>query len=73
MKKPHQYLNNVMAALVGIFVGRGLYIFWNYLTRPELYAMQSAPWYTTLLVHGAVTLVLLAVCLVIKTVIKSRK
>lgn len=73
MKKPHQYLNNVMGAIVGVFLGRGLYVFWNYLTRLELYAMQSAPWYTTLLVHGAVTLALLAVCLVIKAVIKSRK
>ena len=73
MKKLNQYLNNVMGALVGIFLGRGLYVAWNYFTRPGLYAMQSAPWYTSLLVHGVITLILLIVCLVIKAVIKFRK
>ena len=73
MKKQHHYLNNVIGALVGVFLGRCLYVFWNYLTRPELYAMQSESWYTSILVHGVVTLILLMVCLAIKTILKFRK
>ncbi|WP_335342156.1 hypothetical protein [Pseudoflavonifractor phocaeensis] len=43
---------------------------WDYHTHPVLYAVQSAPWYTGILVYGAFTLAVLLVCLVLKAVIK---
>jgi hypothetical protein len=55
------------------FIGRGIYVVWDYKTHPELYAMQSAPWYTSILVFGAFTIVVLLVCAVIKTIIKSKQ
>ena len=59
-----------MGAFVGVFIGRGIHVFWNLKARPELYAMQSAPWYTSILEYGAVTLVVLLICVVIKAIIK---
>ena len=40
-------LNIIIGSFVGVFIGHGLYVLWDLKTRPELYAMQSAPWYLT--------------------------
>lgn len=63
-------LNGIMGAFTGVFLGHGILEVWRYHSRPELYAMQSAPWYTSILVYGAFTVVVLAVCIVIKIVLK---
>ena len=71
MKKLNHMLNIIIGSVMGAFVGRGLYIAWNFKTRPELYAMQSAPWYTSILVDGAFALAVLLICIVIKVIIKK--
>ena len=48
----NRILNLIMGSAVGVFIGYGLYSFWDYKKRPALYAMQSAPWYTNVLVYG---------------------
>ena len=73
MKKLNQILNVIIGAFVGTFIGRGIYVVWNFNTHPELYAMYSAPWYTSILVDGAFTVVVLLICFVIKAIIKYRK
>ena len=72
MKTLNTILNTVMGAFVGVFLGHGLYVWWNYNRRPELYAMQSAPWYTSILVYGGFTLVVVAVCLALKALILDK-
>jgi ABC-type antimicrobial peptide transport system permease subunit len=62
-----------MGAFIGVFIGRGIYVIWDFKTHPELYAVQSAPWYTSILVYGAFTIVVLLVCIVIKAIIKSKQ
>lgn len=44
MKRLNAILNIIMGAFVGLFIGHGVYVVWNFKTHPELYAMQSAPW-----------------------------
>lgn len=70
MLKLNQIINGIMGAFIGVFIGHGIYVFWEYKTYPELYAMQSAPWYTGILVYGAFTVVVLAVCVMIKMILK---
>ena len=70
MKKINDLLNVLMGSFIGVFVGRAAFVWWNFKTNPELYAMQSAPWHTSMLVEAALTLVLLLVCVVIKAIIK---
>ena len=70
MKNLNDILNTIMGASVGVLIGHGVYVVWNFKARPELYAMQSAPWYTSILVYGAFTLVVLLVCVMIKVIIK---
>ena len=73
MKSFNQFLNSAMGAFIGVFVGLSGNVVLQYKTHPELYAMQSAPWYTSILVYGAVTLAVLVICMVLKLIIKCRK
>ena len=70
MKRLNTILNAIIGAFIGVFIGHGVFVFWNFNTRPELYAMQSAPWYTSILVYGAFTMVVLLICFAIKAIIK---
>ena len=73
MKKLNNILNVIIGAFAGVFFGHGICVVWNFKTRPELYAMQSAPWYTSILVYGAFTIVVLLICFVIKAIIKHKQ
>ena len=68
-QKIQRILNIIMGSFIGVFIGSGLYRYWHFRKYPDLYVMQSAPWYTGILVQGLFTLVLLAVCLIIKVVL----
>ncbi len=72
MKRLHTVLNTIMGAFFGVWIGHGIYVLWDFKSHPALYAMQSAPWYTSILVHGAVTLAVLLVCIVIKAAARHR-
>lgn len=43
MKRLDTILNTIMGAVVGVFIGHGIYVVRDFKTRPELYAIQSAP------------------------------
>ena len=48
LRKLNCFLNIVIGSFIGVFIGFGIYKFWHFKTYPNLYAMQSAPWYTEL-------------------------
>lgn len=66
-------LNAIMITSVGITIFRAVadYIYLIIL-HPDRYAITSFPWYTNSLLYGAVTLVVLLVCLIIKFIIKRK-
>ena len=70
MKKANRLLTILMYSLIGVFLGYSIYTYTDYRARPGLYALYSAPWYTPLLLYGACVLVLLAVLLAAKLVIR---
>ncbi len=47
--KINNFLNCLIGAFIGVFLARSVYTYWDYKTHPELYAVSSAPWYTTIL------------------------
>ena len=57
LRKLNCFLNIVIGSFIGIFIGYGIYKFWHFKTYPNLYVMQSAPWYTELLLDGAMVAV----------------
>lgn len=42
----------VLCSCLGVCIGHALDLWWDVKKYPELYAMNSAPWYTSLLVWG---------------------
>ena len=72
LKKINHILNIIIESFIGVFIGHGIYVFWDYKTHPDLYAMQSAPWYTSILVYGLFTIVVLIAGIIIKLIIRLR-
>ena len=50
--KVQRFLAIAMGAFFGIFLGYCLWTAWDHMARPELYAMNSAPWWVGVLVYG---------------------
>ena len=72
--KLNHLLNIIMGSVAGVFIGYSLYSVWDYKTHMDFYAMQSAPWYTGILVYGKFTAVVLLLSIGLKFMIrKSRK
>ena len=72
LKKLNYFLNIIIGSFIGVFIGHGIYVFWDYKTHPDLYAMQSALWYTSIFVNGIVTFILLAVVVIAKLIIRKK-
>lgn len=72
LRKLNCFLNIVIGSSIGVFIGFGIYKFWHFKTYPNLYAMQSAPWYTELLLDGALVAVLVVVCIILKLIIRKK-
>lgn len=73
MKRMNTFLNTIIGSFIGVFIGHVLWKIWDFKTNPQGYAMQSAPWYTSILLYGVVTFVLVLVCVVIKAIIKHKQ
>ena len=71
-KKINQMLNIIMGSFIGMFIGSGLYKYWHFRKYPYLYVIQSAPWYTGILINGLLVLVLLAVCMIVKVILMEK-
>ncbi len=65
-KRLNQWINILTGCFIGGFFGYSGFLYWDYKTHPMIYELQSAPWYTGILMYGVILAVLLAVCVVIK-------
>lgn len=72
LKRVNQILNTIIGAFIGVFIGHGIYIFWDFNSHPDLYAMQSAPWYTSIVLYGVMMVIVVAIAVVIKLIIKKK-
>lgn len=68
----NQVLNFLMGVFVGFFVSYAVYVYRDYRLQPELYAAQSAPWYTGVLLYGLITALLVAVCFLVKRILRGK-
>jgi len=71
-EKLHLILNTLMGSMIGVWLGHGLYVLWDYKTHPGLYAMQSAPWYTSILTYSLFTVVGVGIVLLIKLFLRKQ-
>lgn len=72
LKRLNRILNVIIGSFLGVFIGHSLYRYWDYKSHPGLYDWQSAPWYSSILIYGGVTAVILLVAVVIKFIIRKR-
>ena len=72
MKRLYSTLKIFLGCLIGLFAGSSLYRCRDYAQRPELYAMDSAPWYCQILLTGALTAVIAAILLIVLKMLKRK-
>lgn len=72
LNKMNHGLTLLMASSIGVFIGHSLYTYWDYLKYPELYALQSAPWYTEIIIYGFLLVITLVIILILKVIIKRK-
>lgn len=72
MNQLNRVLNCIIGGLLGIFLGRAIFPFWNYRVNPKTYALYSAPWYYDLIFYGIIVAVLLGIALIIKLIILKK-
>ena len=63
----------VIIASIVILIGSCIYQYTDYKQHPEIYMLNSAPWYTGLLIQGAFTLLIIIVCVVVLVVTGRKK
>lgn len=72
LKRFDRLLNLVIGCSIGAEIGYALYVYWEYRKYPLLYAMQSAPWYTGILVNGLAAVVISLVAVAAKCIINKK-
>ena len=72
MKRLYATLKLFLGCSIGVFLGRCIYLYFDFKVRPDLYAMQSAPWYVDLEIQGIITAVLAAVLLAAMWLVRKK-
>lgn len=72
LKKINSFINILMGSFTGAFIGGAIWKYFNYKNYPELYAMQSAPWYIGIQITGIALIVVLIICVTIKIMIRKK-
>lgn len=72
MKKQYNTLKTALWCVVGVFVGTSIYRIWDYHQRPDLYALTSAPWYTSIQIGGIFTAVVVLLLLLAMRIVKRK-
>ena len=65
----NQVLNVIVGSSIGVLIGHGLFVFIDFKKYPEMYAMQGAPWYSSILTYAVFTTVIVGVALIIKGIV----
>ena len=72
LKKMNAILNIIIILLIGFFAGHGIYAFYHNRTPPDLYAKQTAPWNTGIIVYGIITILVLTAAFGMKLIIRRK-
>ena len=72
MNRLYTVLKTAVWCMIGVFLGVTGYTCWDYHALPGLYALQSAPWYTSIQIHAVFTAVVVGVLLAGMCFLKRR-
>lgn len=65
-------LRAIIVASIVLFIGAFIYRYTDYKQHPDIYMINSAPWYVGLQIQGVLTLLIDAVCLIILVVMRRK-
>ncbi len=72
MKKLYQILRTALWCVVGVFIGTSIYQYIDYRRHPGLYALTSAPWYTSIQISGVFTVAVVLILLLAMRIVKRK-
>ena len=72
LKRLNNILNVVMGVAIVGMIGYAIYVYWEYQQYSEAYVVQSAPWYTSIVVYGVVTAIVLLLTMSLKYRIREK-
>ncbi|MDD3403544.1 MAG: hypothetical protein PHQ72_09345 [Hespellia sp.] len=73
LKKVNNFMNILMGCSIGVFIGSAIFKYLDYKKYPDLYVVQSAPWYLSIQINGIALICALIICVVIKVIIKKKQ
>lgn len=72
LEKWNTILNFIMGTFTGLFISSSIYKYYDYINHPDLYEVQSAPWYTSIQIQGLATLIIMVITIIIKVIVKRK-
>ncbi len=72
MKKFYSILRILLWSFIGVFIGSSLFKWYDYKAHPDLYAMQSAPWYLSIEISAVFTIIVVIVILTVMWIIRKK-
>ena len=72
MNNLNRNLNTVRNTVLTFFIVRSIFYISDYIENPEIYEIQSTPWYTAMLLLGIFTFIVVVICSVIKIMFKCK-
>ena len=72
LKCLYDILSVALWCAVGVFAGTSLYVVFDYIARPDLYAMASAPWYSAIIVNALLSAAVIGLLLIGRLLIRRR-
>ena len=71
-RKVSRWLNLLIGGIIGAVLGRTVFEVWKYLHYPELYVVQSIPWYTNILFCWIEAVALVVIVAVVKMFLRKK-
>ena len=72
LERLDKILNAVIGSFIGVFISHSIYRYFHYINHPEIYEIQSAPWYTSILIYGLADALIVFVAIIIKFLVKKK-
>ena len=66
------FLSAVIGSFIGVFIAHSIYRYFDYINHPDLYEIQSAPWYTSIQIYGLAVALVVFIAIIIKLLIKKK-
>lgn len=77
LERLNEFLNTLIGSLIGVFIAQFIFKYFvfknlDFTKHPDLYELQSIPWYTTVIIYGVAIALIIFIAIIIKRLIKKK-